>query len=276
MRNRTEDQMTLALIRHGETKANREHRYLGRTDEGLSKDGIDRLLEYKRRNDYPAAEFLFSSPMKRCLETAEILYPNLSPRIIPEWVEMDFGRFEYKTYEELKGDAQYQAWLDSQGTLAFPEGEGREQFMLRCEKGFDKMCREIFRAVGKQKQRAPKSTREIRDRRKKIRKQAVAACIVHGGTIMALLSRLHGNDYYDYQVANGRGYLCRMRDMGGREGFMGNVGMQDMGGREGFVGDVGMQDMDSGAGFAEDVRMQDMGGRAMFVEAVRLGGCMLE
>lgn len=168
MRNRTEDQMTLALIRHGETKANREHRYLGRTDEGLSKDGIDRLLEYKRRNDYPAAEFLFSSPMKRCLETAEILYPNLSPVIIPEWVEMDFGRFEYKNYEELKGDVQYQAWVDSRGTLAFPEGEDREQFILRCEKGFDKMCVQLLRAVEKQKQRTLKSTREIRDRRKKL------------------------------------------------------------------------------------------------------------
>lgn len=78
---------------------------------------------------------------------------------------------------------------------------------------------------------------------------------------MALLSRLHGNDYYDYQVANGRGYLCRM---------------QDMGGVSGFAGDVGMQDMGSAAGFAEDVGMRDMGGRAMFVEAVRLGGCISE
>ena len=46
MRNRTEDQIEihLTLIRHGATLSNKEGRYLGKTDEALSPDGI-RTLE---------------------------------------------------------------------------------------------------------------------------------------------------------------------------------------------------------------------------------------
>ena len=38
--------------------------------------------------------------------------------------------------------------------------------------------------------------------------------IVHGGTIMALLSRYGKGDYFDYQVANGKGYVCTVKNLG--------------------------------------------------------------
>lgn len=140
MRNRTEDQIILAFIRHGETQANAQRCYLGRTDEPLSERGIQRLMVYREENRYPRADCLFTSPMKRCVETAGILYPMLKPVVIPEWEEMDFGRFEYKNYEELKKDEQYQRWIDSGGMADFPEGESREAFLARCESGFQRMC----------------------------------------------------------------------------------------------------------------------------------------
>ena len=64
MWNRTENQVKLVLIRHGETQANGERRYLGKTDESLSEDGIVALLSYKERKRYPDVEYLFTSPMK--------------------------------------------------------------------------------------------------------------------------------------------------------------------------------------------------------------------
>ena len=36
------------------------------------------------------------------------------------------------------------------------------------------------------------------------------AYVVHGGTIMAVLSELYGGDYYDYHCGNGEGYLCNL------------------------------------------------------------------
>lgn len=201
MRNRAEDQIILALIRHGETKANAQRRYLGKTDEPLSKRGIGRLHSYKEQNIYPAAAYLFTSPMKRCMETAGILYPDLEPVQIPEWEEMDFGRFEYKNYEELKGDADYQRWIDSGGVMDFPDGESRAAFVLRCKSGFLRMCRVILKARKENLANQEKGPARV-------------AAIVHGGTIMALLSAYgkgrQGNTYFDYQTENGRGYLCRV------------------------------------------------------------------
>lgn len=197
MRNRTEDQIVLALIRHGETEANARRRYLGKTDESLSERGKQVLLSYKEQKLYPKVTYLFASPMRRCTETAEILYPMQKPVIVPEWEETDFGRFEYKNYEELKDDPAYQQWMESGGTMAFPGGESRETFVSRCVTGFQNMCRELRKA-----QAANPSGNDM--------KPVSATAIVHGGTIMALLSFYGEKAYFDYQTANGRGYLCRV------------------------------------------------------------------
>lgn len=190
MRNWSENQITLVLIRHGATKANTEHRYLGKTDEVLSKEGEMQLLEYKQKCFFPNIDYLFSSPMKRCIQTAEILYPGLKPVQIEDWKEMDFGVFEGKNYLELQGDKRYQEWIDSNGTLPFPEGESREEFITRCDKGFWKMIEEL----------------------KPIKREEhkTVGMVVHGGTIMALLSKYGIGDYFDYQVPNGKGFVCTM------------------------------------------------------------------
>lgn len=197
MRNRAENQVKLVFIRHGATKSNKEHRYLGRTEEGLWEAGKRELLQAKKEERYPQVTHLFVSPMKRCLETAQILYPEIAPIIIPEWAEMDFGAFEGKNYMELQKDRRYQAWIDSNGTLPFPEGESREAFTLRCDGGFRRMLAYLSES-GAWNQRS-----------------LVVGMIVHGGTIMSLLSQYSGGDYFDYQVANGGGYLGVFKERGG-------------------------------------------------------------
>lgn len=190
MWNWTENQVTIAFIRHGETNANKEHRYLGRTDEPLSSEGKMELLEFKKQNIYPDVDYLFLSPMKRCLQTAKVLYPDISSVVIPEWKEMDFGLFEYKSFQELKGDKQYQLWLDSNGTMPFPEGESRKDFCMRCKTGFVRMCN-ILIGIIKDTGKSP----------------VTIGAVVHGGTIMALLSSYCDGDYFDYQAPCGGGYL---------------------------------------------------------------------
>ena len=185
MRNQSKNQINLVLIRHGATRSNREHRYLGSTEESLSAEGKAELFELRENAFYPEVDRLFTSPMKRCMETADVLYPDTKSIGIPEWKEMDFGEFEGKNYLDLKGDARYQAWIDSNGTLPFPNGESREMFISRCCDGIKKMCqlleKEEIKTVG---------------------------IIAHGGTMMALLSTYYGGEYFDYQVSNGKGYLC--------------------------------------------------------------------
>lgn len=192
MRNRSENQITLVLIRHGATRSNQEHRYLGKTEEALSEAGRMQLEEDKGSGLFPELDFLFASPKKRCIQTAELLYPEKAPILIPEWEEIDFGAFEGKNYKELQGDKRYQEWIDSNGILPFPEGEGREEFVQRCRRGFEKM------------------TKRIKATQKEV--PETIGMIVHGGTIMALLSGYGGGNYFDYQTANGRGYICTMKN----------------------------------------------------------------
>ena len=205
--------MEIFWIRHGETPSNKEHRYLGgRTDESLSKEGRSFLEREKEAGRYPKAELLFSSPMKRCLETGAILYPDQESRKIEAFREMDFGAFEGKNYQELNGNTAYQAWIDSNGTLPFPEGESREDFICRCREGFFEMLREIeglcSKNVGEKGPIGEKTEIPLK-----------IAAVVHGGTIMALLSSFYGGEYFDYQVKNGGGYRCMLRFEKGRPVF---------------------------------------------------------
>lgn len=170
--------MKWILIRHGQTQGNLEHRYIGcRTDESLCLQGTAAL----QARQYPPVRKVYASPMKRCLETAAILYPEASVEIIEDFRECDFGDWETKNYADLNGSADYQAWIDSGGELPFPNGESRAQFAARCAAAFEH-----------------------------IREQAEdCALIAHGGTIMAIMERFAHprGSYYDFQVSNGCGFI---------------------------------------------------------------------
>ena len=178
--------ITLYLIRHGATKSNKRHAYLGNTNEPLSNEGGEQIIFYNKSGRYPKEKdnlLILSSPMLRCLQTKDILYPDTRAILLPEWKEIDFGRFEGKNYQDLNGDPDYQRWIDSGGVTAFPDGESRDEFVKRSMAGLE-LCIECMEDY----------------------KQKSAVCIVHGGTIMAIMSSLTGGDYYDYQVKNGQGY----------------------------------------------------------------------
>ena len=190
--------MELVLIRHGATEGNKEHRYIGRTDEPLSSEAKEKLSA--EANCYPRIDRLFTSPMKRCIETAEIIYPDQKPFVVDPLREMDFGEFEGKNYEELNGDQRYQAWIDSGGTLAFPNGESREVFIKRCCEGLREVFSQIEVSISK-KEKIVQFENDL----------LTIGLVVHGGTIMALCSAFGGGDYFDYQVVNGEGYVCKLQ-----------------------------------------------------------------
>lgn len=190
--------MEVIFIRHLPTPGNEKKQYIGRTDEVLSSGAVTsfhkkREMYLKSQKEgkyppfYPPAEMIVASPMKRCVQTAELIYPGQKIVTEPELRECDFGRFEGKTYEELKDDPAYIAWLESGGVLAFPEGEDQEAFRSRCVEG---VCRWLKKG--------------ITEKKKSI------AFVVHGGTIMAALHRLAEGEhsFYDWQTGNGRGFLA--------------------------------------------------------------------
>ena len=88
----------IAMIRHGKTYGNTLGRYIGVTDEPLCEEGKKEL----EQRTMDTVELLFVSPLKRCLETADVLYPYAKQVKIPEFAECNFGEFENKNYQELK------------------------------------------------------------------------------------------------------------------------------------------------------------------------------
>ena len=211
----TEDKIKVKItwIRHGMTRANEEHRYLGKTDEPLSEKGIRFLQEKKKKSFFNAPEFLYASPMKRCVQTAELLFRR-KPVLILEWKEMDFGQFEGKNYEELKDNPDYQKWIDSNGTLPFPGGEPREQFIRRSMEGFDWMMSDIL--IKSEKNTGIQNGTETQDLKNNCETEIPVVAVVHGGTIMAVLSSLTGGEYFDFQVKNGEGYETVLEWIQGR------------------------------------------------------------
>ena len=124
--------MRIYLIRHGKTPGNQLNRYIGITDEPVLEEDQEQL----KKQNYPKAERLFVSPLLRCRQTAACIYPGQEQQVIQNLRECDFGRFENKNWKEMTGDAEYQAWVDSNATLPFPGGEDPQKFRDRACQGF--------------------------------------------------------------------------------------------------------------------------------------------
>lgn len=210
----------LILIRHGKTFGNTLGRYIGTTDEELCPEGREELAALRERGQYRSIrpDFVCVSPLRRCRQTAELLFPGVPQEICRDFRECDFGEFENKNYKELSGNLAYQAWVDSGGTLPFPGGESREAFQERCRAEFARVLRALGRRAGSN-----------------------TVFVVHGGTIMSILSayaapegKLPGqilpgqtpsgqapqgaaDPFYRWQVKNGEGWraLWDETDKGG-------------------------------------------------------------
>lgn len=184
--------MELILIRHFQTPGNRLRQYIGSTDEDLDMDEVK-----KRGSVYPNVDVLISSPMKRCIQTAAILYPEIKPILCEDLRECDFGLFEGKSYEELKDLKTYQCWLESGGVEPFPEGESRVDFQARCIRCMKMLVDEWINQGNKR-----------------------VAVVVHGGTIMSVLSAFdrEKRGFYEWQIKNGEGYQVQIKEQKWKQG----------------------------------------------------------
>ena len=88
------------LIRHGVTEGNLRGQYIGSTDMPLAEEGKKRLLDLRAKGGYPTAKAYFSSPLLRCRQTLDVLYPGVRPIVLDGLRECDFGEWEGKTAEQ--------------------------------------------------------------------------------------------------------------------------------------------------------------------------------
>ena len=179
--------ISIVFIRHGATKGNLEKRYIGRSDEPLCDLGTYQAMKLREYNF--SVENIFVSPMKRTVQTAELIFPERKYIAEEDFKEMDFGAFEGKNATELSDNEDYKAWVESGCTLPVSCGESVEAFKSRCVRAFEKII-------------------------KSLPDKSDVAFVVHGGVIMAILeafSETKGN-FYDYHIKNGEFISCKFEN----------------------------------------------------------------
>ena len=156
---------TVHLIRNDLTDENLEGRYIGHTDVELSEEGKAQLGQMKDELIFPPVDAVFTSPLKRCTETAKILYPDNMPIVIDGFIEYNFGEFENKTADELKESPVFPRWLAGERGVEPPFGESNEAFEKRIRETFEKVAEGLMKTG-----------------------TTSAAIVTHGGVIMAILA----------------------------------------------------------------------------------------
>lgn len=173
------------LIRTGKTSSQPGKRYVGQADIPLCDKGAEALREMTKDFTYPTAEIVFSSPLSRCVATAGILYPDTQLEVVESLKDMNLGRFEGKSFEELREDEDFSRWIKNSFENTPPGGEEISAFTARIVDA----VRGIF----------------IRMMEERITDVAI---VTHGGVIMTLLAAigLPKMPLHQWAVENGCGY----------------------------------------------------------------------
>ena len=180
------------FIRHGAIDETLLGKYIGTTDVSLSEEGKEALYRLKELCDYPPAQAVFTSPLKRCTETCRILYPDLSPLAIANLREYSFGEWEGKTAEELQSDPMFERWLAGDYDAQPPHGESNADFLRRICRIFESIVEGLMKT----------GTTE-------------SVIVTHGGVITTLLAvyGLPQAKPFEWVMDNGSGYSLRITPM---------------------------------------------------------------
>lgn len=130
---------TVYLFRHGMTKGNLNAQYIGHTDFPLTTDGINQLHKIKAEHHYPKVDAVFVSPLKRAMQSADIMFPKNNKIVIDNFIEYNFGEFEEHTADELKDNEDFRNWMRGDIYARPPFGETNAEFVQRVCEAFEKV-----------------------------------------------------------------------------------------------------------------------------------------
>ncbi|PHV71844.1 histidine phosphatase family protein [Sporanaerobium hydrogeniformans] len=118
---------TLLFVRHGETLANKEKRWLGQYESPLSEEGKRQARQLEKVLESYSIEAIYTSTSLRTLETIEGFAKKKGLVIKQEkaFCEIDFGEFEGRSFAELqnKSPEEVQKMLKEGDYYTYPGGE---------------------------------------------------------------------------------------------------------------------------------------------------------
>jgi broad specificity phosphatase PhoE len=185
---------TIYLVRHGRTALNAQGRFRGRENSPLDGPGLREAAEVARALVDVGLRTVYSSPLLRCVQTAEFIARAASVPVVPEpdLVDADLGRWEGVTPDEAeKRDPETYALFQRRPQLArAPEGE----------------------AIADVEDREFEALRRIARRHE----GAAVAAVTHEipiRLVIARLKRIEGSGFWDFDLPTGS--ITQLRYWGG-------------------------------------------------------------
>lgn len=102
------------FARHGQTEWNKEIRFQGKTNVRLTEEGKLQAQALAQRLSSWPLEVIYTSPLDRAVYTAQAIADrhSLTPIMLPELQEIDFGSWEGRSIPELEREhhEKYSLW----------------------------------------------------------------------------------------------------------------------------------------------------------------------
>jgi len=176
--------MKIYLVRHGQTKSNKEGRFVGWNDVDLSSEGCRQAEKVAQRFSTEPVAALYSSELIRARRTAEIIGKKhgLEPQTSTLLREINFGAWEGLTHGEIMSlyGPEMRRWINNPFRYSPPGGESLRQVYSRMEQFL-----------------ASLSPCEYND--------GAIVLVSHGGAIISVLHHIMGlseNEIWDRSIKN--------------------------------------------------------------------------
>lgn len=177
------------LIRHGESKFNKELRYQGWSKKvPLTQQGIDQVKGRVKIIKKFGPEVIIASPFLRTRQTAEILAESTKKEVLYSKLIIDYRRsesMEGKLQSEYVGTKKYKEWLekaDSDWNFKLADGESYNEFNSRVKEFIDIL--------------------EVSYDKKRI------LIVTHGDVIRSIIRQLTGKEFQPLDVMNV--FVCQL------------------------------------------------------------------
>lgn len=133
----------IMLVRHGYTYWNEQKRYQGFADIAMNPQGIEEAQKLAKRLAVEPIDTIYSSPLQRARQTAEIVNQNFSRDILTHELlkEINFGDWEGLTFQQItkKYPELSRQWREKPALMRPPNGENFSDLQIRAITAFEEI-----------------------------------------------------------------------------------------------------------------------------------------
>jgi probable phosphoglycerate mutase len=128
----------LVVVRHGQSQANEEGLIAGHIDPPLTALGERQAIALQE--ELAGVELVVASPLSRARRTGELAAPGREVIVSPDFIELDYGRFDGRRDDELTRED----WDELAGRYDHEVGGGESlaQLDLRVHEALHQLARE--------------------------------------------------------------------------------------------------------------------------------------